>query len=135
MTAMTMITLNTLTLIKINLITMKSLFLINLQNPQINSCERPYNFPTRANSLKGESPPGNVILGGHLIGTENNNLIIDTHQYDVEFGKGDNVDCIANTIIKNLHNQVDNHGQTPSFLKNIFNFGTITKLLQSKVGS
>ena len=58
---------------------------------------------------------------GNLIGTDHPNPSQDTRVYDVEFGDGDYGSYSANTIIENLHAQVDDYGQTSSLLQGIIN--------------
>ena len=59
---------------------------------------------------------------GLLIGTENINLILDTREYFVKFGDGNYSEYTANTIIENLHSQVDNAGLSHTLLKGIIYF-------------
>ena len=61
-------------------------------------------------------------LVGNLVGTEHYNPSQDTRVYNVEFDDGDNGRYAANTIIENLHVQVDDYGQTSSTLKGIIIF-------------
>ena len=75
----------------------------------------------------GEQLEGRIVSrkrdsSGNLIGTHNNNPSQDTREYNVEFGNGDYGSYAANTIIENLHAQVDDYGQTSSLLQGIINF-------------
>ena len=67
-------------------------------------------LPHRGNQLEGSIRSRKRDPSGNLIGTESTNPILDTRQYTVDFGNGDYGDYAANTIIENLHAQVDDHG-------------------------
>jgi hypothetical protein len=47
---------------------------------------------------------------GHLIGRYNNNPILDTRVYEVEFSDGQVLEYAANLIAENLYSQVDDEG-------------------------
>ena len=66
---------------------------------------------------QGELKPGRVVerlknADGTLLGTANQNPILDTRQYKVDFGDGTYSDYAANLIIENLYDQVDEDGRS-----------------------
>ena len=59
---------------------------------------------------------------GNLIGDENPNPILDTRIYEWEFPDGRVEEYSVNTILENLHQQVDKYGWDQSILKEIISF-------------
>ena len=73
---------------------------------------------------KGELRRGRIMRrkrneSGALIGTANENPIMDTRVYEVDFGEGTYQDYTTNLIMENLYSQVDEIGQQYSILKGI----------------
>ena len=56
---------------------------------------------------------------GTLKGTSNQNPILDTREYRVEFGDGSYQDYSANVLVENLYSQIDDNGTSFSLLKSI----------------
>ena len=56
---------------------------------------------------------------GNPIGRSNENPILDTREYEVEFGDGDVLEYSANVIAENLYSQVDAEGQRYVLLDSI----------------
>ena len=56
---------------------------------------------------------------GTLIGTANDNTILDTREYKVEFGDGSYNEYSANVLIENLYSQVDEEGRSHLIFKAI----------------
>ena len=75
----------------------------------------------------GEQLEGRIInckreSSCNLIGTEHSNPTQDTREYNDDFGDGDYGSYTANTIIENLHAQVDDYCQISSFVQGIISF-------------
>ena len=73
---------------------------------------------------QGEMLEGTVIerlknADGTLIGKANDNPILDSREYKVEFGDGSYNEYSANVLIENLYSQVDGEGYTRQILKSI----------------
>ena len=73
---------------------------------------------------KGEKRRGTIVRrkrneSGELIGTANENPIMDTRIYEVDFGEGTYQDYTTNLIMENLYAQVDGEGKQFSILKGI----------------
>ena len=79
-------------------------------------------LPHGGEQLEGRFVSRKRYSSGNLIGTYNNNPSQDTREYNVEFENGDYGSYAANTIIENLHAQVNDYGQTSSLLQGIINF-------------
>ena len=79
-------------------------------------------LPHQGDQLQGSISSRKRDSSGNLIGTENTNPILDTREYTVDFGNGDYGDYAANTIIENLHAQVDDYGRTSTCLSGIIDF-------------
>ena len=58
---------------------------------------------------------------GKAIGTYDNNLILDTQVYEVEFSDGEVLGYAANIIAVNLYSQVDTEGHQQVMLDDIIN--------------
>ena len=56
---------------------------------------------------------------GNPTGRSNENPILDTREYDVEFGDGDVLEYSANVIAENLYSQVDTEGHRYVLLDSI----------------
>ena len=78
-------------------------------------------FPTNKG---GKVQEGTVLrrkrkADGSLIGTENNNPILDTRIYEIGFEDGSTHDLSTNTIIENIYESVDDTGHHFTLLKSI----------------
>ena len=78
-------------------------------------------LPRAGEQLEGRNVSRKRDNSGNLIGTENSNPALDTRQYNVELGNGEYGSYSTNTIIENLHAQVDDYSQTSSLVKEIIN--------------
>ena len=56
---------------------------------------------------------------GTLRGTANDNPILDTREYEVEFADGSYAEYSANTLTENLYDHIDEHGNSHSILSSI----------------
>ena len=88
---------------------------------------------------KGEMREGYITAckrnsDGILIGIENNNPILDTREYKIDFGEGYYSEYTANTIIENLHSQVDDDGSLHTLIKGIVNIRNSDNALPSSRG-
>ena len=79
-------------------------------------------LPHGGEQLEGRFVSRKRDSSGNLIRTHNHNPSQDTREYNAEFGNGDYGSYAANTIIENLHAQVDDYGQALSLLQGIINF-------------
>ena len=73
---------------------------------------------------KGELRRGTILRrkrneSGELVGTANENPLMDTRIYEVDFGEGNYQEYTTNLIMENLYSQVDDYGQQFSILKGI----------------
>ena len=88
---------------------------------------------------KGELRLGHILRrkrneSGELIGTQNENPIMDTRIYEVDFGEGTYHDYTTNLIMENLYSQVDDFGQQHSILKGIVDAKSDETALQKRDG-
>ena len=72
--------------------------------------------------LSGELREATVVqrkrnFDGTLVGTANPNPILDSRQYDVDFGDELYQEYSANVLLENLYSQVDEDGQSSSLLQ------------------
>jgi len=97
-----------------------------VENPSVGSTDKilgiKLSLPSGGEQLEGKTIHRKRDSLGNLIGTEDSNPSQDTRMYDVDFGDGNYGSYSANTIIENLHAQVDDYGQTSSLLQGIINF-------------
>ena len=56
---------------------------------------------------------------GELVGTQNNNPILDTHVYTVEFPEGECAEVSANVIAEHMFSQCDPDGRQFQLLQSI----------------
>jgi hypothetical protein len=97
-----------------------------VENPTVESTDKilgmKLSLPHGGEQLEGKIIRRKRDSLGNLIGIEHSNPSLNTQAYDVEFGNGDYGSYSANTIIENLHAQIDDYGQTSSLLQGITNY-------------
>ena len=107
-------------------------------HPSVNSTDKllgmRLKLPHKGEMLEGCITGRKRNSDGLLIGTENSNPILDTRKYNIDFGEGDYAEYTANTIIENLHDQVDESGMSHTLLKGIVDFRKSDDALPSSRG-
>ena len=68
-------------------------------------------------------------LDGNPLGTDNDNPIIDTHQYIVDFSNRDEAEIAANVIASNMYAQCEPNGNQYVLLDSIIDFCRSTTAL------
>ena len=72
---------------------------------------------------------------GTLRGTANDNPILDTREYEVEFADGSYAEYAANTLTENLYDHIDNNGNSHSLLSCIIDHECDTNIALPKTDS